>query len=392
MKISDLGKELGVASKEIIAFVNEKGIECKAATKNLSDEETEMVRKAFKKAAPANDKKDEKPKAESKKKEESPKSEPVKKEEKEKPAKAEKKQEVKEAPAQQAEVKKQPKFNFKINPQFVNTPQQGQKRPNQGNVPNQSPQLRPLSQGPTRLIKPTTPPSAAPSVNFVNPHSAQPKPVKNTPETAPVEKPAVQEAPEQVQASPKQEVKKENKPQVQEQNVQKEQKRGNTPFNKGGFEKPFNQDNRFAPKNAPKFADAPQAPSNEKRKDDKRRGSQEKDKKKNSYEDRYEDGMGQKGKTLKPGAFIKPEKKVETVEDDIKVLVLPEVLTIRDLTDKMKLQPSTIVKKLLLAGEIVPVNTEITFEKAEEIAMEYDILCEKEEKVDVIEELLKEED
>ena len=92
MKISDLGKELGVASKEIIAFVNEKGIECKAATKNLSDEETEMVRKAFKKAAPANDKKDEKPKAESKKKEESPKAEPVKKEEKEKPAKAEKKQ------------------------------------------------------------------------------------------------------------------------------------------------------------------------------------------------------------------------------------------------------------------------------------------------------------
>ncbi|MBO6088980.1 MAG: translation initiation factor IF-2, partial [Lachnospiraceae bacterium] len=129
-----------------------------------------------------------------------------------------------------------------------------------------------------------------------------------------------------------------------------------------------------------------------KRKDDKRRNSQEKDRKKNNYDDRYEDGMGQKGKTLKPGAFIKPEKKVEKVEDDIKVLVLPEVLTIRDLADKMKLQPSTIVKKLFLAGEIVTVNTEISFEKAEEIAMEYDILCEKEEKVDVIEELLKEED
>ena len=55
-------------------------------------------------------------------------------------------------------------------------------------------------------------------------------------------------------------------------------------------------------------------------------------------------------------------------------------------------EPSTIVKKLFLAGEIVTVNTEISFEKAEEIAMEYDILCEKEEKVDVIEELLKEED
>ncbi|MBQ4276244.1 MAG: translation initiation factor IF-2, partial [Lachnospiraceae bacterium] len=159
------------------------------------------------------------------------------------------------------------------------------------------------------------------------------------------------------------------------------------------FDKDAEGDNRFARKGGPKF-EAPAsgvAPDN-KRKDDKRRNSQEKDKKKNSYDDRYEDGMGQKGKALKPGAFIKPEKKVEKVEDDIKVLVLPEVLTIRDLADKMKLQPSTIVKKLFLAGEIVTVNTEISFEKAEEIAMEYDILCEKEEKVDVIEELLKEDE
>ena len=57
MKISDLSKELGVTSKEIIAFANDKGIECKAATKNLSDEETEMVKKAFaKKSAPKEDK------------------------------------------------------------------------------------------------------------------------------------------------------------------------------------------------------------------------------------------------------------------------------------------------------------------------------------------------
>ena len=37
-------------------------------------------------------------------------------------------------------------------------------------------------------------------------------------------------------------------------------------------------------------------------------------------------------------------------------------------------------------------NQEISYEEAENIAMEYDILCEKEVKVDVIEELLKEED
>ena len=58
----------------------------------------------------------------------------------------------------------------------------------------------------------------------------------------------------------------------------------------------------------------------------------------------------------------------------------------------MKLQPSAIVKKLFLQGQIVTLNSEIDFEKAEEIAMEYEVLCEKEEKVDVIAELLKEDE
>ena len=80
------------------------------------------------------------------------------------------------------------------------------------------------------------------------------------------------------------------------------------------------------------------------------------------------------------------------VEETIKVITLPETITIKDLADKMKLQPSAIVKKLFLEGKIVTVNQEISYEDAENIAMEYEILCEKEVKVDVIEELLKEEE
>ena len=49
-------------------------------------------------------------------------------------------------------------------------------------------------------------------------------------------------------------------------------------------------------------------------------------------------------------------------------------------------------QKLFLEGKIVTVNQEISYEDAENIAMEYDILCEKEVKVDVIEELLKEDE
>ena len=58
----------------------------------------------------------------------------------------------------------------------------------------------------------------------------------------------------------------------------------------------------------------------------------------------------------------------------------------------MKMQPSVIVKKLFMEGIMVTVNHEIDFEKAQEIALDYDIIAEPEEKVDVIEELLREEE
>lgn len=106
-----------------------------------------------------------------------------------------------------------------------------------------------------------------------------------------------------------------------------------------------------------------------------------------------EDGQVGHGRNSNAGRFIKPvAKKQEVPEDDIKVIVIPEKLTIKDLADKMRVAPAEIVKKLFMQGEMVTVNQEISFEKAEEIAIEYEIMCEKEEKVDVIAELLKEDD
>ena len=67
-------------------------------------------------------------------------------------------------------------------------------------------------------------------------------------------------------------------------------------------------------------------------------------------------------------------------------------MTIRELAEKMKMQPSEIVKNLFMKGEMYTVNQEIDYEKAEEIALEYDIIAEPEEKVDVIAELLKEDE
>ena len=89
----------------------------------------------------------------------------------------------------------------------------------------------------------------------------------------------------------------------------------------------------------------------------------------------------------KPVSHPKEEKK-----EEVKEITLPEKMTIRELAEKMKMQPSVIVKKLFLEGVMVTVNHEIDFEKAQEIALDYDIIAEQEEKVDVIEELLKEEE
>ena len=87
-----------------------------------------------------------------------------------------------------------------------------------------------------------------------------------------------------------------------------------------------------------------------------------------------------------------PQPKQEEKKPEVKEITLPEKMTIRELAEAMKMQPSVIVKKLFLEGVMVTVNHEIDFEKAQEIALDYDIIAEPEEKVDVIEELLKEED
>lgn len=110
----------------------------------------------------------------------------------------------------------------------------------------------------------------------------------------------------------------------------------------------------------------------------------------------YEDGNGKKGKNGKGRDFSKPvlekPKKKEEKKEEIKVIEVPEFITIGQLAEKMKMQPSAIIKKLFLEGKMVTVNTEIDFDSAEEIALGYEIMCEKEEKVDIIEELLKEDE
>ncbi len=107
------------------------------------------------------------------------------------------------------------------------------------------------------------------------------------------------------------------------------------------------------------------------------------------------DEMRPEGKLDKIKPVKKPAQKPvqeKKEEDEIKVIVLPEKMTIKELAEKMKMQPSVLVKQLFMKGKMVTINQEIDFETAEEIALEYEIICEKEEIIDVIEELLKEDE
>ncbi|MCI8668488.1 MAG: translation initiation factor IF-2 [Lachnospiraceae bacterium] len=87
----------------------------------------------------------------------------------------------------------------------------------------------------------------------------------------------------------------------------------------------------------------------------------------------------------------KPQPVQETKEE-IREITIPEYLTIKELADKMKIQPSVIVKKLFMQGQIVTINQEVDFETAQDIALQFEVIAEQEEKVDIIEELLREEE
>ena len=442
MKVHELAKELDKQSKELIAFLQDKGYEVKVAQSSIEDEAIALVRKHFgggaaqaveaPKAAKAEEEKELKaaerledkkksetaPKPEAKKepKAEAPEakdvSAPTAKVNSKQASKAEGREESKSKTDAKAEPPKKKKIIFVSNPH--NSKMQGQRPPQSGNRGNDR---RPAGNGgrpvqtnaPHQIIRPTQ------------------KPIPVTAEPYDVRQKQQQERRLEQRQQEKRE--RENAIAAQAAKTQQERERsgsagenrrfeaqGNAGQNgsqgnrKGGgagtgsarsggnFERPQRgnggQDNRFKKGNGQKgfMPEAPIKDVEKHRDDEKRRANQDRDRRSKKdliYED---DEVAVKNRN-KAGRFIKPEKKVEEpAEEQIKVITIPESLTIKDLADKMKIQPSVIIKKLFLQGQIVTLNSEISFEDAENIAIEYEIICEKEVKVDVIEELLKEDE
>ena len=441
MKVHELAKELQKQSKEILAFLQEKGIEAKAPQSTMEEDTVALVKKSF---GTDTEKKEEK------------KETPVKEES----AKATAPASAPAAPAKEQGAEEAPKKKKKIiivsnnngsnnfSSQRPGNNRQGNNGGRQGNNGGNR-QNRPAQETHHRIIKPLTAPSMPDTMKpdfkqnarrMEEERNAARNQARREAEAA-VESAQRRPAPSQNQNQGQRQTPNQNQQsreqapartqgreeryqrneRSQEQRPQRNDGRGNFSGNRqnnaggrndfrrdgapsnGGRPSGNNgrpersnggQDNRFKkPERQGKgfMADTPIKDAEKHRDEEKRRNSQERDKKSRKDFMYEEDEAALKNKN-KAGRFIKPEKKQEEPEEQIKVITLPESLTIKELADKMKMQPSVIIKKLFLQGQIVTVNTEISYEEAENIAIDYDIICEKEVKVDVIEELLKEDE
>ncbi len=464
MKVHEIAKELDVASKDVLTFLNEKGIEAKAAQSALDEIAEKMVRNQFgKKEAP----KKEAPKAEGQRNENAP-----------------AKEAKQPAPSNQEPVKKK-KIIFVNNPhnskmpgqpgpnnsrpqgQNAGRPQQGQnfnrdnsrsQNTNNGRPMGQSNGNRTIqgSQYSHNIIKPR-----AEAINRPIPekYSAkeEPETVIETPteviaesvktESAPVKPAAVRTI---IEEAPKKEYLRRDNTQQNDKPRRDDRPQGNRQGNgqgQGNFNRDggrpqgnrqgngtgqgnFNRDGGRSQGNRqggmqgrPSFQGqggraqgsqqsaftapnvATNKPDTNRRKDDKSKNknfdpTKDGGKQQNRRNQERESGRSKNfmleddEETLamkrKKGKFIKPDAKPQVEEETIKVITVEDTITIKDLADKMKIQPAQIVKKLFLLGQIVNVNQEISFEEAENIAIDYEIICERAVKVDVIEELLKE--
>ena len=133
---------------------------------------------------------------------------------------------------------------------------------------------------------------------------------------------------------------------------------------------------------------------NQNRNDDSRdsrggRNNRRNNNRNNNYNNNNQKRNKNKGKQP---VIQQPVKHEEPKEEVIRNITLPNPVSLKELAEACKVTPAVIIKKLFMAGQMVTINTEFTFDEAAEIALEYNCIAEEEVKVDVIEELLKEED
>ncbi len=350
IRVYELAKELEIESKQIIEMLAKDNVEVKSQS-GLELDVADKIRGAFsKKSAAKAEKKEAVDKAEASANTASDKEVEVKAE-----TKAEKKP-VKREEADKPKKNKSIKFNLQ-NSKSGN----GHRRPRPDGERRRRPdgEKKPSERRPIRVRDGVVAPSVA----------------------------SARKAEEEARRREAEQRKAEKQNAPAKQNDAKQEKRNERPARnndkpKAREDKKFNKqniDNSSAPasgKQNTKRSGKPEKKNN--RRDDNKLG-----KKEENYRNLEKNGG------VKPK---KPTKKAFVKSEEIVSVAVPELLTIREFSDRIKVPAADIIKKLFMKGIMVTVNHDIDFEQAEEIALEYNVILEKEEKVDVIAELLKEDE
>ena len=418
MRVHELAKELEIESKSIVEFLKGTEYEVKSAQSGVEDVAQAIVRKNFGKKVETPAPKTETP---------APKTEaPAPKTEAPAP-KAEAPAPKAEKPAAEGEVKERPKKKASIaavfNPQY--SKQQPQRRPGGPNGQQRRPGARPEGERRPQGDRPRR--EGAPKQEQ---HTIiKPRPVgeramrpisERTPnqdelvmtsapkkESAPVERPQ-NDRPVRSERPQGDRPARSERPQG-DRPVRSERPQGDRPVRgerpqggkdnfrgndrndrnggKGRFDREMDKFNK----------DSAVATEDVRGKESRERNDRRNNNNNNKRQDR--DKLGKKQENFinleKNGGKKKhapqPQKPKED-PNEIKTITLPEKMTIKELADAMKVQPSVIIKNLFMKGQMVTMNHDISFEDAEEIALEFNFICEQEEKVDVIAELLKEDE
>ena len=364
IKVHELAKELGKESKDIIAFLGSNGIEAKAMS-GVEDDMAEKIRKNFSKS--------EAPKAK--------KPRPVDKDGN--PVK--KKKNVFVVTRGSDDRRRRSSDNSSRGERNDNRDNNNrEKQPQQPRGP-----IRPRSFADG--VRPSQRASAqSTDTEFVS----KKKPAEGQENTRPAKKQDRNERPERSERLERSERPERNdrRDRNDNRNDNRNDRRDN---NRPGNRNDRNNDRPSAGRNnrpsqqasAPDMA--PSSNSKGGRRDDKKKKNNDREnnlggKKQERYINLEKNG----GKKKKNNAPKAPERNM----DEVLTITIPERITIKDLAEKMKVQASAVVKTLFMKGTMVTVNQEVDFEKAEEIALEFNCICEEEEKVDVIAELLKEEE
>ena len=400
-KIHELAKELNKSSKEVMDFLNKNGVEVKSHMSSIEDTQIEMVKKEF--APKAEAPKVEAPKAEEAKAEEAPKKKKIVALYNAQNSRGG----VKPNP-QKKETERRPRPENDRRPR----PQEGERpaRPEGERRPRPEGERRPRPEG-ERPVRPEGERRPRPEGERPARPDGERRPFNRDGQNG-ERRPFNRDGQQNGERRP---FNRDGQQSGERRPFNKDGQQGGErrPFNRDGqqggdrrnFNKDFNKDfggkdkdsdsrdnrqggRRDSGRRGGMDIPAPEKPL-EKNRDNNRHNQNQQAKANKKVVDKYEE---KEAKMNKAGKFQKPVKVVQEVKKDDnepKTIQIPEKISVQDLADKMKMQPSVIIKKMFMAGKIMTINTELDFEQAGEIAMEYNFEPEAEVVEDVIEKFLE---